>query len=226
MYIVLSHSIRPVRCPLSRFVQLLAVWALLLAGGGTLSAQVITKNVVLGGVLDLSPITSIYPAPVDNDPNHAWGRMEVMHTTIPGTTKGTMWKTILVDEYIWGAPPPNAFSPGNVSPNTQARILGSQGFRYKSTANAAFMNTTESIPIRFSNTLGTVTANYTLKINIVDPALGPKITVEPKAMQSVGPQSSAGMSVTATVPGPLTYQWYEGVPPNTQNAIGGATVSV
>jgi|GEM_PF-3716170 len=217
MNIALTHSIRPAPASLSRLFQFLAALALLFTGG-TLSAQTITRYVVSGGTLDISPISSIYP-PGD------YARMMVMHTTVPGTSKGTMWKTILVDEYAWGTGGANPFGPALVSPFTQNRITGSQGFRYKANSNAANIGTSESIPIRFSNLTGTVTVNYTLKINIVDPALAPQITQQPIPLQSVPPASGATMSVVAASGNnsPLTYQWYEGHPPGTQNPIGGAT---
>jgi hypothetical protein len=78
----------PLRPALSRLYALLAAWAVLLAGSNLQAANTITKNVILGGTLDISPISSIYPAlPAGSPPEDAYARMMVMHTTIPGTTE-------------------------------------------------------------------------------------------------------------------------------------------
>jgi len=59
MHTALCSSLRSAPAGLSRLFQCLAVLFLLLAGG-TLSAQVITKNVILGGEMDISPFPASF----------------------------------------------------------------------------------------------------------------------------------------------------------------------
>lgn len=200
----------------SPFVRLLLVLVFLLGGGTMLTAQTITRNVVAGGVLDLNPVSEVFPA-------GTWAWMQIRHTTVPGTTKGTMSKTMIADETVWGTTTgPNPFAPAASPTFTQNRLGGSTGFRY--TSNGTGAGTSESIPIRFTNTTGSSFVDYTLVINIQPAGSGPQITTQPVPLQTVNPGTSATLTVVASGTG-LTYQWYEGVPPSMQSPIAGATAS-
>jgi hypothetical protein len=179
---------------------------------------VIERSVVAGGTLSIFPISSIFPS-------SAYQVMEVQATTVPHTQHGAMWK---VDgggsvETIWGTGAPNPFSPA-VSPSfNQNRINAGNGFRYKHTGTQ--VGVSESIPIRFRNTLGTTTLTDTLVINVVSPVGGPQIVSQSSLLMGVVTGGTAGMSVVATGNPTLQYQWYTGYSPSTQFPINGATSS-
>ncbi len=64
-------------------------------------------------------------------------------------------------------------------------------------------------------------ASTTATITVVPP---PAISVQPLS-QSIAPNQTATLSVTATGTGTLTYQWYQGLSGNAANPIAGATGS-
>jgi Ca2+-binding RTX toxin-like protein len=179
------------------------------------TAPVIDLNVALGGTLDVNPVSSIIPAGYD--------RMEVRATTVPGLNHGTMYKVSLTEAYPWGSGAPNAFAPAAAPAFNQNRINGGQGFRYVNDGSG--LGQTESIPIRFSNVTGTVTATDTLVIHINSPAGTPTITTQPAGLTMAVSGQTATLSVVAEGQGPLRYQWFAGITPNAGNPIAGATSS-
>ncbi|MFT3785182.1 MAG: choice-of-anchor Q domain-containing protein [Tepidisphaeraceae bacterium] len=171
----------------------------------------ITYNVVVGGTLDINPISSIFPSNV-------YTAMEVNLTTVPGTTYGTISKLQGVSEVPWGSGAPNTFGPFG---GTSNRIFSGEGFRYHSTGSIAGVS--DSIPVRFRDSTGFTTQTDTLVINVISPAGAPQITTQPVGLTSVAAGSSATLSVVATGNAPLSYQWFSGLSPNAQFPIAGAT---
>jgi hypothetical protein len=180
-------------------------------------APTINENVVLGGTLDINPVSSIFPSA-------AYSRMEVLTTSLPGLNHGTMYRVSLTDAFAWGSGPPNPFEPAASPSFNQDRILAGDGFRYVNDGTG--LGQTESIPVKFSNSTGSTTTTDTLVIHINSADSAPQITSQPSpALSQVGPGQSVTLSVTATGPGPLSYQWYSGLTPNTSNPVPGATAS-
>jgi hypothetical protein len=177
------------------------------------SLLAITYNVVVGGTLDINPISSIFPST-------AFSAVEINLTTVPGTTNGVISKVQGgVTEIPWGSGAPNTFAPGAGN----NRIFGGEGFRYKSTGTVAGVS--DSIPIRFRDSTGFNTQTDTLIVNVVSPAGAPQITTQPQGLISAPTGSTATMSVVATGNPTLTYQWFSGISPNAQFPISGATSS-
>jgi hypothetical protein len=175
-------------------------------------APTIDLNVVVGGTLDVNPVSSIFPSAVDT-------RMDVLTTSVPGLNHGTMYRVSFTDAYAWGSGPPNTFEPAASPSFNQNRIFSGEGFRYVNDGTG--LGQTESIPVKFSD--GT-TDTLVIHINSADAA--PQITSQPSpAISQVGPGQSVTLSVTATGTGTLSYQWYSGLTPNTTNPVPGATSS-
>lgn len=177
----------------------------------------ITQSVVVGGTLDINPISSIFPSV-------PWtvSAMEVQLTSVPGTQHGNLSKVNIGAGVIpWGSGAPNVFKP--VSSGGENRIFSGEGLRYVSTGTVAGVS--ESIPVRFRDTTGFNTFTDTLVINIVSPAGAPEITQQPQGLTSVVTGGTATLSVQATGSGTLSYQWFTGYSPNTQFPIAGATGS-
>ena len=174
----------------------------------------INENVVLGGTLDIDPISSIFPSA-------EYTRMEVLTTTIPGLNYGTMYRVSAADAYKWGSGPPNPFEPASSPSFNQNRIFAGEGFSYVNDGTG--LGQTESIPIEFSDGTGFNTATDTLVIHITSPEAAPTITTQPVGLTMIEGGQTATLSVVATGQGPLKYQWYSGLSPNTSNPIAGAT---
>jgi hypothetical protein len=150
--------------------------------------------------------------------------MEVLATTVPGLSHGTMYRVSGPDAFAWGSGPPNSFAPAASPSFNQDRIFGTEGFRYVNDGTG--LGQTESVPVKFSDVTGTTTTTDTLVIHINSAAAAPQITSQPSpAISQVGPGQSVTLSVTATGPGTLSYQWYSGLTPNTTNPVPGATGS-
>jgi hypothetical protein len=175
-------------------------------------APAIDLTVVAGGTLDVNPVSTIFPSSADT-------RMDVMTTSVPGLNHGTMYRVSFTDAYAWGSGPPNSFAPAASPSFNQNRIFAGEGFRYVNDGTG--VGTSESIPVKFSD--GT-TDTLVIHINSADNA--PTITAQPSpAITQVAPGDSVKLSVTASGPGPLSYQWYSGLSPNTSNPVSGATSS-
>jgi hypothetical protein len=172
----------------------------------------IVEHVIAGGVLEINPISDIFPA-------GDFARMEVLTTTVPGLNYGVMGRLSDLTFYPWGSGPPNPFGPATVAPNNQNRIFAGQGFEYIS--NGTGVGQSDSIPIRFSNTTGFNTQTDTLVIDIDAPP-APTIVSQPQG-QSIQAGQSATLSVTATSNTPLSYQWYGGASGDTTHPVAGAT---
>lgn len=166
-------------------------------------------NVGVGTTLDIYPVSQLFPTA-------AYARMQVNLTTVPGTTKGTLAKLSGggTTEIPWGTGAPNPFGP-SVSPSfTQSRVFGGEGLRYKASASAT-VGQTETIPVTFSDSTGSMNKNDTLVFHIVSPVGAPSITTQPAGITSVIAGNRATLSVVATGTGTLTYKWYDGISPDT-----------
>ncbi|MBI3408028.1 MAG: Ig-like domain repeat protein [Planctomycetes bacterium] len=167
-----------------------------------------------GATLDIFPISSIIPTtPAGMD------RMEVLLTTVPGVSHGTISRVSGLTVIPWGSGPPNTFMPGAGND----RIFGGEGFRYENDGTGA--GTSESIPIKFRDSTGFNFVNDTIVISINANLTPPTITTQPAPFIQISPGQTATMSVVATGDPPLTYQWYEGFVPDTSNPVAGATSS-
>jgi CSLREA domain-containing protein len=173
----------------------------------------IYQNVILGGTLDINPISSIFPS-------SGFTALEIQLGTVPGTINGLMSKISGGTTIIpWGSSAPTAFKP--VSNGNENRIFSGEGFRYQHTGTT--LGVSDSIPIRFRDSTGFNTLTDTLVINVVSPAGAPTITQQPQSLQSIAAGTSASFSVVASGTGSLSYQWFTGISPNTQFPIAGAT---
>ena len=65
-------------------------------------------------------------------------------------------------------------------------------------------------------------ASQPLSIQIVSPVIPPTITTQPSS-QMINRGQAATMTVGATGTAPLSYQWYQGVSPDTASPVSGAT---
>jgi hypothetical protein len=171
----------------------------------------INANVVLGGLLDLNPVSSIFPA-------GGYARMEVLATSVPGVNYGAMFRLSGVSAYIWGSGPPNPFGPATSPSFNQDRIFAGEGFRYLNIGTG--LGQTESIPVKFSDTTGFQTTTDTLVIHIQGrPVLS---WTKPADIVYGTPLGAAQLNATANVPGTFAYS----VPAGTVLAVGTHTLSV
>lgn len=174
----------------------------------------IVEHVLAGGVLQINPISSIFP-----DPGYA--RMEVLTASVPGLNYGVMLRISGVTSDVWGSGPPNAFSPAASPSFNQNRIFSGQGFEYINSGAGA--GSSESIPVKFSNTTGFRTTTDTLVIDI-DPVPPPTIISQPQS-QTIQAGQSATLSVSAASNTAISYQWYGGVSGDSTHPISGATAN-
>jgi hypothetical protein len=177
-------------------------------------APTIDLNVVQGGTLDVNPVSSIFPSA-------SFARMDVLTTTVPGLNHGTMFRVTLTDAIIWGSGPPNPFEPAMSPSFNQNRIFAGEGFRYVNDGTG--LGQTDSVPVRFSNTTGSMTQTDTLVIHINSAANAPTITQQPEGITIIGSGQTATLHVVATGTPVLHFQWFSGITPNTSNPIAGAT---
>jgi hypothetical protein len=177
-------------------------------------APTIDLNVVVGGTLDVNPVSSIFPST-------AYSRMEVLTPTVGGLNHGTMYLVTATDAIAWGSGPPNSFEPPSSPFFNQNRIFGGEGFRYVNDGTG--QGDTESIPVRFSDPTGSTTTTDTLVIHINSAAGAPQIVTQPEGITLIPSGKTATLSVAATGTGTLHYQWYSGITPDASNPIAGAT---
>ena len=175
-------------------------------------ALTISYAIAPGATLDVYPLSSIIPAaPAGMD------RMEVLLTSVPGVSHGTLYRVSGTEAYPWGSPAPNIFTVGAGN----NRITAGEGFRYVN--NGTGDGTTETIPVKFRDGTGFTTATDTIVITVNSHLTPPTITAQPNTFIQIPPGGTATMSVTAAGTPAPTYQWYQGIAPDTSRPIAGAT---
>jgi hypothetical protein len=139
----------------------------------------IIEHVTAGQVLNISPISSIFPSP-------GFTRMDVRATTVPATQYGGMGRVSGLTFIPWGTGAPNPFEPAAAPSFNQNRIFAGEGFEYINTGSG--VGSSESIPIDFSDGFTTVTD--TLVIDI-DPAPPTTMTTAFSVSTTFSPQAQS-----------------------------------
>ena len=106
-----------------------------------------------------------------------------------------------------------------LSGNTANPIAGATNSTFTTPALTATTN--YWVQVSASGPVAEQTNSTTAAITVVSP---PAISVQPLS-QSIAPNQTATLSVTATGTGTLTYQWFTGLSGDTTNPIAGATAS-
>ncbi len=175
-------------------------------------ALTITYSIAPGATLDVYPISSITPSSPSG-----LQIMEVLLTSVPGVSHGTLNLVEGTSYYPWGSVAPNTFGPGAGND----RIYAGEGFEYVN--NGTGDGTSETIPVNFRDTTGFTDLSDTIVININSHLSPPTITTQPNTFVQIPPGGTATMSVVASSVEPLSYQWYRGIEPDQSNPIAGAT---